>query len=104
MVEEFARLLKACLRDVDTPGRYGGDEFGVVMPDTRWEEAIVAAERLRRQVAAFAFSTRGLRCTVSIGLSECHPGIASVSDWVNSADAALYRAKARGRDCIVVGC
>lgn len=104
VVEEFARLLKACLRDVDTPGRYGGDEFGVVMPDTRWEEAIVAAERLRRQVVAFAFSTRGLRCTVSIGLSECHPGIASVSDWVNSADAALYRAKARGRDCIVVGC
>lgn len=104
VVEEFARLLKACLRDVDTAGRYGGDEFGVVMPDTRWEEAIVAAERLRRQVAACAFSTRGLRCTVSIGLSECHPGIGSVSDWVNSADGALYRAKARGRDCIVVGC
>jgi len=104
VVEEFARLLKACLRDVDTGGRYGGDEFGVVMPDTRWEEAIVAAERLRRQVAACAFSARGLRCTVSIGLSEAHPGIASVSDWINSADSALYRAKAQGRDSIVVGC
>lgn len=104
VVEEFARLLKACLRDADTGGRYGGDEFGAVLPDTRWEEAIVAAERLRRQVAACAFSARGLRCTVSIGLSETHPGIASVSDWINSADAALYRAKGRGRDCIVVGC
>ncbi|MBD9479919.1 diguanylate cyclase [Pseudoxanthomonas sp. PXM02] len=104
VVEEFARLLKACLRDVDTGGRYGGDEFGVVMPDTRWEEAIVAAERLRRQVAACAFSARGLRCTVSIGLAESHAGIGSVSDWINSADSALYRAKAQGRDCIVVGC
>lgn len=104
VVEEFARLLKACLRDVDTGGRYGGDEFGVVMPDARWEEAIVAAERLRRQVAACTFSARGLRCTVSIGLAECHAGIASVSDWINSADSALYRAKAQGRDCIVVGC
>ncbi len=104
VVEEFARLLKACLRDSDTGGRYGGDEFGIVMPNTRWEEAIVAAERLRRQVAAYSFSARGLRCTVSIGLSEPHPGIASVSDWINSADGALYRAKAQGRDCIVVGC
>lgn len=104
VVEEFARLLKACLRDVDTSGRYGGDEFGVVMPDTRWEEAIVAAERLRRQVAACGFSKRALRCTVSIGLAESPAGIASVSDWINSADSALYRAKAQRRDCIVVGC
>lgn len=104
VVEDFARLMKACLRDTDTGGRYGGDEFGIVMPDTCWEEAIVAAERLRRQVVACAFTDRGLRCTVSIGLSELHAGIASVSDWVNSADGALYRAKARGRDCIVVGC
>ena len=103
VVEEFARLLKACLRETDTGGRYGGDEFGIVMPGTRREEAVVALERLRRQVAAFGFSSRGLRCTVSIGLSEPHPGIASVSDWVNSADGALYRAKAQGRDCVVVG-
>ena len=59
------------------------------MPDTRWEEAIVAAERLRRQVAACAFSSRDLRCTVSIGLAETHAGIATVSDWINSADSAL---------------
>ncbi|MEL1264010.1 diguanylate cyclase [Pseudoxanthomonas putridarboris] len=104
VVEDFARLMKTCLRDTDTGGRYGGDEFGIVMPDTRWEEAIVAAERLRRQVSAFSFTGEGLHCTISIGLSEPHAGIASVSDWINSADGALYRAKAKGRDCIVVGC
>lgn len=102
VVEEFARLMKACLRDTDTGGRYGGDEFGIVMPDCRWEEAIVAAERLRRQVAAYAFTRDGLRCTVSIGLAELNPSIDSVSEWIDAADQGLYAAKRRGRDCIVV--
>lgn len=102
VIEEFARLMKACLRDIDTGGRYGGDEFGIVMPETRWEEAIVAAERLRRQVAAYAFSGIDLRCTISVGLSEVNSAIASVTDWINIADTALYGAKRRGRDCIEV--
>lgn len=102
VVEEFARLLKACLRETDTGGRYGGDEFGIVMPETRWEEAIVAAERLRRQVAVYVFNRDGLRCTVSIGLAEINSSIASVSEWVDAADSALYRAKRNGRDCIAV--
>ena len=102
VIEEFARLLKACLRDVDTGGRYGGDEFGIVMPETRWEEAIVAAERLRRQVAAYRFPGYDPRCTISVGLAEIHPSIRSVTDWVDSADAALYEAKRKGRDCIEV--
>lgn len=102
VIEEFARLMKACLRDMDSGGRYGGDEFGIVMPGTRWEEAIVAAERLRRQVAAYAFPGIGLHCTISVGLSEVNSSIASVTDWINVADAALYEAKRRGRDCIQV--
>ena len=103
VVEEFARLMRACLRDIDTGGRYGGDEFGIVMPDTQWEDAIVAAEHLRRQVAAYAFTRDGLRCTVSIGLAEIHPTMATVSDWIDAADRGLYQAKRQGRDCIVVG-
>ncbi|SOD55248.1 diguanylate cyclase [Pseudoxanthomonas wuyuanensis] len=102
VVEEFARLMKACLRDADTGGRYGGDEFGIVMPDTHWEEAMVAAERLRRQVAAYVFTRDGLRCTISIGVCEIDADKAEVGDWVEAADRALYRAKANGRDCIAV--
>ena len=102
VIEEFAHLMKACLRDMDTGGRYGGDEFGIVMPETSWEEAIVAAERLRRQVAVYEFPTHGLRCTISIGLAQVNPLIGSVNDWVTAADAALYAAKRRGRDCIEV--
>jgi diguanylate cyclase len=102
VIEEFARLMKACLRDMDTGGRYGGDEFGIVMPETHWEEAIVAAERLRRQVAAYVFPGIDLRCTVSIGLAEINPSVAGVTDWISAADAALYEAKRKGRDCIEV--
>jgi diguanylate cyclase len=103
VVEEFAHLMQACLRDTDTGGRYGGDEFGIVMPDTRWEEAIVAAERLRRQVAAYAFTSHNLHCTVSIGLSQIGPHVTTLNDWINAADSGLYQAKRRGRDCVVVG-
>lgn len=102
VIEEFARLLKACLRDIDTGGRYGGDEFGVVMPETLWEEAIVAAERLRRQVAAYVFPQGGLRCTISVGLAQINPSITTVNEWITAADEALYVAKRRGRDCIEV--
>ena len=102
VIEEFARLMKACLRDVDSGGRYGGDEFGVVMPQTRWEDAIVAAERLRRQVAAYSFPGVALGCTISVGLSEINPAIDSVTDWINVADGALYEAKRKGRDRIEV--
>jgi diguanylate cyclase len=102
VIEQFARLLQACLRDRDSGGRYGGDEFGIIMPETRWEEAIVGAERLRRQVAACEFADGRLRCTVSIGLAEINPAIGGVTDWVQVADAALYEAKRKGRDRIEV--
>ncbi|MET0582512.1 MAG: diguanylate cyclase [Pseudoxanthomonas sp.] len=102
VIEEFARLMKACLRDMDTGGRYGGDEFGIILPETHWEEAIVAAERLRRQVAAYVFPGIDLKCTISIGLAELNYTIADVTGWVSSADSALYEAKRKGRDCIEV--
>lgn len=102
VIEQFARLLQACLRDMDSGGRYGGDEFGIIMPETRWEEAIVAAERLRRQVAACEFADGTLRCTISTGLAEINPSIGGVTEWVRVADAALYEAKRKGRDRIEV--
>ncbi|MEO6104351.1 MAG: diguanylate cyclase [Pseudoxanthomonas sp.] len=102
VIEEFALLMKACLRDLDTGGRYGGDEFGIVMPNTRWPEAIVAAERLRRQVAAYSFTGVDKRCTISIGVAEINPSTHNVTDWVVNADEALYSAKRSGRDRIEV--
>jgi diguanylate cyclase len=101
-VEQFARLLHNCLRDVDIGGRYGGDEFGIVMPGLQWPEALEAAERLRQQVASSQLLPDGLQCTISVGLAETHPLIYSVTDWVNQADAALYAAKRLGRDCVSV--
>ena len=102
VIQAVAESLKESVRTSDLLVRYGGDEFGIVMPETSWEEAIVAAERLRRQVAAYEFPVAGLRCTISIGLAQVNPLINSVNDWVTAADAALYAAKRRGRDCIEV--
>lgn len=102
VIVQFARLLRLCLRDADTGGRYGGDEFGIIMPDMQWPEAIVAAERLRKQVASSTLFPDGLRCTISVGLAECGAQTGNVTRWVDLADAALYAAKRRGRDCIEV--
>jgi diguanylate cyclase len=102
VIEQFARLIRPLLRDVDTGGRYGGDEFGIVMPDMQWPEGIEAAERLRRQVAACQLFPKNLQCTISVGLAETHTLIRSTTDWVHLADSALYTAKQRGRDCISV--
>jgi diguanylate cyclase len=102
VVEQFARLIRPLLRDVDICGRYGGDEFGIVMPDMQWPEGIEAAERLRRQVAACQLFPNNLQCTISAGLAETHSLIRTTTDWVHLADSALYTAKRRGRDCISI--
>ena len=86
-------------RRADTAGRYGGDEFGVLLPGTDRGAAMGIAERLRRAVAA-QVSVDGVPVTLSIGLAELAPGMESIEDWTGAADDALYRAKDAGRDCV----
>lgn len=102
IIAEFSELLKACLRAQDTPGRYGGDEFGVLMPDTGAAQAAEAAERLRARVEGHAFVDGLLACTVSIGVAELRPGLVNVNEWMRKADSALYRAKSGGRNRVEV--
>jgi len=102
IIAEFSELLKNSLREQDTPGRYGGDEFGVLMPDTSAARAMEAAERLRSQVERHAFVDGLLACTVSIGVAEVNAGMANVNEWLRKADSALYRAKSGGRNQVEV--
>ena len=101
VLREVARLLVGGLRGVDAVGRYGGEEFMVVLPETGHDEARLTAERLRRRVDEHAFAVAGhdLDLTVSMGVAT-YPGldIASVSDLIRLSDRALYRAKAHGRN------
>ena len=104
----LARMAHACrdaLRHFDLLGRTGGEEFLVLLPDTRMDQAWPIARRLCATVAAIDFDdlASGLRITVSIGMAELRSADASLHDLVARADSALYQAKGNGRNRIEVG-
>jgi diguanylate cyclase len=94
-----AQILRDTLREEDLPGRYGGEEFGVVLPNTSAAGAAVAAERVRARIEAAVLERRaGIRATASIGFAELGPQDADCAAWIARADRALYAAKAAGRN------
>lgn len=91
--------VRRVLREVDTFGRIGGEEFAVVLPETEASNAIQAAERLRRAVGGTAHGVEGLGAvTVSVGVAELMDGDQGLEDLMDRADNALYRAKRQGRN------
>jgi len=94
-------ILKEWARRNDTPCRYGGEEFAVLLPDTSLEGARVASERLREVVAGhcFQYEASQFQITISIGIAR-YGGSMDQSDMklINMADEALYRAKRKGRN------
>lgn len=97
-LQALARILTASLRHGDTAGRFGGDEFGIVLPETNTEAASEVAERIRLAVASMRPGRLNCACSVSIGIAEAGPRCATRKAWIEQADAALYRAKAAGRN------
>jgi diguanylate cyclase (GGDEF)-like protein/PAS domain S-box-containing protein len=98
VLRELATVAKPRLRDTDTLARWGGEEFMLLLPETGATGAARAAEGLRRAVAEHAFPGEE-PVTISLGLAELTPG-ESQNDLVRRADAALYDAKAAGRNCL----
>jgi diguanylate cyclase (GGDEF)-like protein len=98
VLRAVAGVMSSCSRESDYLARYGGEEFVVILPRTDLEEAALLAERIRAQVARIDIGHPELRISTSIGLAS-YPASATDSDGVlGAADAALLRAKARGRD------
>ena len=91
-------------RQYDEVGRYGGEEFAILMPGLSLEEAAAAAERIRENIAATRVDVDGqqLSVTASLGVS-CFPGtgIFNLNDLLKAADQALYQAKESGRNRVV---
>jgi diguanylate cyclase len=99
VIRSMGLLLRRSLRKADLAGRYGGEEFGVLLPDTAEQGALAIAERLREAIASATMSeAEAVRCTVSIGVSTLTRDTLGHLQWMDEADRALYAAKAAGRD------
>jgi diguanylate cyclase (GGDEF)-like protein len=99
VLKETASIIKESLRNMDFAGRYGGEEFIVVFPDTKKEDAYYAAERIRQAVEAHDFG-EGVRVTISGGIAETPSP--NIKELIHRADTNLYRAKQTVRNRIVI--
>jgi len=99
-IQKIVGVLKQILRAEDLLGRLGGEEFGILLPETGMDRARTVAERIREQIATLLFNHEGNRIvlTVSIGLTEYRRGDAGIDAVLLRADTALYEAKRGGRN------
>src|SRR5216117_840169 len=104
VLKEFAQLLKAEAREIDRVGRYGGEEFLLILPGTVLDAAVTFAERLREKVEHHTFTyTGGTLCrTMSCGVAASpHPRVKDQEALLKASDDALYVAKETGRNRVI---
>ncbi len=104
VIRQVAQAVKKNLRETDVAGRYGGEEFAVLLVDTSADQALYFAERLRKTVEALSmeFNQQLLKATVSVGIAEYSSDMLEHRQWIEAADKALYTSKAEGRNRVTV--
>ena len=104
VLREFARVSRESLRTGDVLGRWGGEEFLLILPDTTLDAALASVERLRVLALAIRLPSSTpddpVRVTFSAGLATTAEGARSLDEIIARADAALYEAKNQGRDLV----
>jgi len=100
VIRLLADTLRKNLRDTDLAGRYGGEEFAVILIDTPQDSARYFAERLRKSVEAMKVVVNGIEITftISLGIAEATGATSSCEQWLSNADLALYHSKHNGRN------
>lgn len=100
VIQTIASILNEIFRATDSVGRYGGEEFVVILPETTLEQAFEVAERIRCQVSGRLMSNeiRDLHATVSLGISTLSTETNTIDEMLQRADKALYQAKSNGRN------
>ncbi len=100
ILKQVAGTIKKGTREVDLVGRYGGEEFGVLLIETDEQGALQVAERIRRAVSEKPFSAydERLSVTISVGSATFSPALNEPGLLIEAADSALYQAKRQGRD------
>lgn len=105
VLQEMAEILRKTAREIDKLGRYGGEEFIAVLPETDAEDATTFAERVRERVERHPFAVgraEPLQLTISAGTATYpYPGVYNPRTLIQRADQALYAAKRAGRNCVV---
>lgn len=103
VLQECARRIKAMIRREDTLGRYGGEEFLILAPETNREKAQLLAERLRVGIAnkPISLGEKAITVTASFGISSFSADMQQAQELIRMADIALYEAKSHGRNCVM---
>jgi len=99
ILKEVALVVKSSIRDVDVISRYGGEEFAIILPQTPEDKAMIAAERIRKNIDehVFADERHAIRLTICIGISSYPaPSVSTAQHLIDRADEALYKAKRQG--------
>jgi two-component system cell cycle response regulator len=104
VLKQLAGILKDAAREIDRVGRYGGEEFMLLLPGAELDDAVSFAERVRKRIAdhTFTFDGVGIKRTASFGVSGWpHPRVTESDALVRTADDALYVAKETGRNRVI---
>ena len=98
----MANTINSCLRESDILGRYGGDEFIALLPETPRDHALEVGDRIRKAIENTAFDMEGhqISSTVSIGVASFPEDAANLDDLLQKADRAMYKSKKEGRNKI----
>jgi diguanylate cyclase (GGDEF)-like protein len=104
VIKYTADVVRKSLRQSDIPGRYGGEEFGIILPETDAEGARTICERIREIIENSTVKTTvaDIQYTVSIGVAPLTDGPENYMQWLQQADEALYAGKEGGRNRVVV--
>jgi diguanylate cyclase len=104
VIRVVAQVLLDSIRGTDTAGRYGGEEFGVILPATTAADGRAVTERIRTRIeqTPVTHEEHTIVFTVSLGIADFHPEMTNHAEWLSRADQALYQAKEGGRNRTVI--
>jgi len=104
VIRHTAQVTRDSIRQSDSAGRYGGEEFGLILPETDAENARILCERIRETIAQSTVNTTAgdIQYTISMGVAQLGGEPENYMQWMQQADKALYRAKEGGRNKVVI--
>ena len=104
VIRHTAQVTRDGIRQSDSAGRYGGEEFGIILPETDAENARILCERIRETIEQSTVNTTAgdIQYTISMGIAQLSGEPENYMQWMQQADKALYRAKEGGRNKVMI--